>query len=952
MTLDNEVCIDISNIETMSRNIPFEDFVNAQFDVDEGAKVTDILVIFSTPRSGSTYLCDLLNKAGVCLAHEYFQPFEYMPILANRWGCITDGVIDKSKYVSNLVTYRASKNGWLGVNLHGQHLEVYSKFLGFFPAARMHYVNLIRNDRIAQAVSYEIAMQTGKWSSYFDSSGEVKYSYQGLLNRLKALHREIDLINSYVLANRIDCKTISYERLIVEPEIVLSEIVPAGVRDDVGIDVSLQKQATELSGAWASEFAKEYLAQNGLSLEAANLTDDVAMDNNVKILFVTNIPPEPVSGGSKRAYSTINALCSLGCNVTSFANKNVERVQPKIKELEQTYTTFRSVNKVHVDETFNILWISCQWSIEEVEYALSLVDKFRDYNRAIRVVIDLSDVLADDFRGKYPPDSPAHEDIKKLESALLYKADIAVWVSEAERKRAIRLYRLNKARTYTIPSFQTPRSSLITKEFDQRALAVCLAGSAHPHNVNSFNVAISRLWPVIRERVQAAELHIFGTGTESITLDPEYVEGVKVLGFVDDFGEQLANYRAHIVPTVSGGGVKTKIFESLSVGTPVVGTPKALEGTGIESGEAAFSSNKIDEIAERTIKLLTDSVIWKRANNEAVKLSDQNSGFTQYLRTVSDVLNAAMNTSDSSKMYEPERNKWITPNVLCQQEDQSLSLLLDYGDTESISQPHRFFHVVNLFSKESDENHELIMQKTVSSMLEAKDASQDEVHHISVHLEEDESLAPKSFLKAPHLNRTVLDCGDFKIKRPLPLVFDIVERGAVNCLPEDFIIFTNTDICLQKNFYNAVSEFINMGFDCITINRRTVGEIEAYGGFASLASADPGKNHPGFDCFVIKCGTYRKFIRNDACVGVAACMRGLLYNMVAFADKMLMLKNISLTYHFGDDMVWNSDEFSDYALFNENQYKKTLIDLCNQGPDISANLKLFCQQHGEKYVPR
>ncbi len=115
-------------VSSALQKIPKQDFVDRQYDLEECPPVKKIIFILSTPRSGSTLLSDLIYRSGLCLAHEYFQKFQYMPILADRWGCIRDDILDKPAYLENLIRKRTSPSGWLGINLHGEHLPMFSKF--------------------------------------------------------------------------------------------------------------------------------------------------------------------------------------------------------------------------------------------------------------------------------------------------------------------------------------------------------------------------------------------------------------------------------------------------------------------------------------------------------------------------------------------------------------------------------------------------------------------------------------------------------------------------------------------------------------------------------------------------------------------------------------------------------------------------------------------------------
>ncbi len=52
---------------------------------------------------------------------------------------------------------------------------------------------------------------------------------------------------------------------------------------------------------------------------------------------------------------------------------------------------------------------------------------------------------------------------------------------------------------------------------------------------------------------------------------------VRILGYVDDLGGEIARSELYVAPLVSGGGFKNKIVEALSIGTFVAATPIAVE---------------------------------------------------------------------------------------------------------------------------------------------------------------------------------------------------------------------------------------------------------------------------------------------------------------------------------------------------------------------------------------
>lgn len=178
----------------------------------------------------------------------------------------------------------------------------------------------------------------------------------------------------------------------------------------------------------------------------------------------------------------------------------------------------------------------------------------------------------------------------------------------------------------------------------------------------------------------------------------------------------------------------------------------------------------------------------------------------------------------------------------------------------------------------------------------------------------DAAFARRFFPDTVPLARTVADLRGFQVPRPLPLVFDVVAAAAdEGC---DHVVLTNVDICPLPHFYRAVARLLDLGFDALIINRRTLADGAADPSLLPLWCADPGRIHEGHDCFVFSAAAARSFVRNDACVGAGGAMRGLIYAMVAGAARMLILGDVHLTCHLGDDKTWTRPELRDYIDHN------------------------------------
>ena len=294
-----------------------------------------------------------------------------------------------------------------------------------------------------------------------------------------------------------------------------------------------------------------------------------------------------------------------------------------------------------------------------------------------------------------------------------------------------------------------------------------------------------------------------------------------------------------------------------------------------------------------------------------------------------------------------EPNGWLSENVFCQSSKTQLSDILHLFDPKYTDpDPVNLVHIVNMYPVGGQLDN--VQHATLDSMQAARSnplAGEGDTTFVQVPLRGDEGLLDgrDGVELAPSLERTVLDIADFQDPRPLPLLFDILENGASLAGADDYLIYTNSDICVQPYFYGAVRQLIAAGFDAISINRRTFGD-ERITAPDPLALGETGLWHPGHDCFIFSKAVFQRFLRTDSCLGKAGVMQPLLFNMVAHSDRMLMLKNCHFTFHFGNDVPWRSKGNADYATFNYNAAGQNLQDLVRD-KKIENRLRDYCVNH-------
>lgn len=90
---------------------------------------------------------------------------------------------------------------------------------------------------------------------------------------------------------------------------------------------------------------------------------------------------------------------------------------------------------------------------------------------------------------------------------------------------------------------------------------------------------------------------IIGGGLDnSIKEKIESISNIEYLGFVDDPVKIIQESAAVIVPLFQGAGIKVKVIDSFTSGTPVIGTDLAFEGLPAIEG-LVYQSNKSEELA-------------------------------------------------------------------------------------------------------------------------------------------------------------------------------------------------------------------------------------------------------------------------------------------------------------------------------------------------------------------
>jgi glycosyltransferase involved in cell wall biosynthesis len=120
---------------------------------------------------------------------------------------------------------------------------------------------------------------------------------------------------------------------------------------------------------------------------------------------------------------------------------------------------------------------------------------------------------------------------------------------------------------------------------------------------------LTRIWPMIRERVPGARLLIAGRSPEGIPSFRNPPPGVTFTGFVASLDHLYAQSRIVVCPLTVGGGTRIKLLEAASYARPMVSTRIGAEGLAFIEDEEILLRDDDRSFADACARLLEDDAL-------------------------------------------------------------------------------------------------------------------------------------------------------------------------------------------------------------------------------------------------------------------------------------------------------------------------------------------------------
>ena len=141
---------------------------------------------------------------------------------------------------------------------------------------------------------------------------------------------------------------------------------------------------------------------------------------------------------------------------------------------------------------------------------------------------------------------------------------------------------------------------------DEREPVVGFIGTAGwPMTWAAAQRLVERVWPLVRQELPKARLHVAGRGMDALGLHPA-ADGVEIRGEVPSGAEFMRNVSVLLFPAVAGSGTKVKVLEAIASGVPVVTTALGAEGVAENDGVVVVPDED-DALARATVAILQDA---------------------------------------------------------------------------------------------------------------------------------------------------------------------------------------------------------------------------------------------------------------------------------------------------------------------------------------------------------
>lgn len=235
----------------------------------------------------------------------------------------------------------------------------------------------------------------------------------------------------------------------------------------------------------------------------------------------------------------------------------------------------------------------------------------KDYLKTKPQEINLTDLALTDQAWLFS--QMAKAEITKREIAAIFRCDLTLMISEFEIQLLEEQFQIPARQLFYLPFLYQELDTENLPCFEQREHFVTIGNFRHEPNWDAILWLKESIWPIIRQQLPQAEIHIYGAyppPKATVLHNPK--QGFLVKGWAEDAFDVIQNAKVLLAPLRFGAGIKGKLAEAMLNGTPsvttLIGKESMLDNAKTDwPGTVANSTN---EFANAAIKLYQNHPAW------------------------------------------------------------------------------------------------------------------------------------------------------------------------------------------------------------------------------------------------------------------------------------------------------------------------------------------------------
>ncbi len=206
-------------------------------------------------------------------------------------------------------------------------------------------------------------------------------------------------------------------------------------------------------------------------------------------------------------------------------------------------------------------------------------------------------------------------DIAKREIASIYRCDLSLIISEFEIELLQNTFKIDKSILLYLPFMldQVSQEAIDNlPKYDEREHFITIGNFLHEPNFNAVLYLKETIWPLIRKQLPQVELHVYGAyAFQKVNDLHNQQDGFLIKGFAEDVNDVMRNSKVCLAPIRFGAGLKGKLIDAMTNGTPFVTTSIGAEGLFVNSENNENVTNDHKTFANIVLDLYNNNKYWQ-----------------------------------------------------------------------------------------------------------------------------------------------------------------------------------------------------------------------------------------------------------------------------------------------------------------------------------------------------